>query len=142
MATHGTSVWTSLGAVLFFCGSAAAVEQDLAPSNYLPVPATAPAAPTPNFLGLPFDVAFGIAFTSDYVSRGITNSAGHPAVQGYIEPSVGPMYFNVWASNVDFGADEFEGAEIDTAFGLRHEFGKFKADIGYVHYFYAPEDVS
>ena len=89
----------------------------------------------------PFDVSFGVAFTTNYVSRGITNSGDHPAVQGYIEPSIGPLYLNVWSSNVDFGED-FEGAEIDTAIGVRPEFGPLSLDLGYVHYFYAPKDVS
>jgi uncharacterized protein (TIGR02001 family) len=130
-------------------GRAAAIDQDLEPAGphnpaaateTLTTPATeTPAAPS--FLGVPVDFAFGAAFTTDYVSRGITNSLGHPAVQGYIEPSIGPAYFNVWSSNVDYGPG-FEGAEIDTAVGLRHEFGRAKVDLGYVHYFYAPEDVS
>ena len=77
--------------------------------------------------GVPFDVAFGVALTSDYVSRGITNSNSRPAIQGYIEPSVelpniGTAYINVWSSNVDYG-EGFEGAEIDVAGGIRPQFG-------------------
>lgn len=145
MSRHKAALSTALGMGLFLAGNAAAIEQDIVSgTTYLAVPPeTAPSvAPAPTFLGLPFDVAFGAAFTSDYVSRGITNSAGHPAIQGYIEPSLGPFYFNVWASNVDFGAEEFEGAEIDTAVGLRHDIGPASVDLGYVHYFYAPEEVS
>jgi uncharacterized protein (TIGR02001 family) len=121
-------------------GAAAAIEQELGPS--IPGPAaTAPAEvlPTPTW---PFDFAFGAALTTDYVSRGITNSDSRPAIQGYVEPSFGPLYANVWSSNVDYGDDEFEGAEIDTAVGLRPEFGPWSLNVGYVHYFYAPEDVS
>ena len=130
-------------AAMFFSGHAAAIDQELGPGGYFPTPvAPVEAAPEPTFLNLPFDIAFGIAGTSDYVSRGITNSAGHPAIQGYIEPSLGPFYFNMWSSNVDFGDEEFEGAEIDTAFGMRHDIGRASLDLGYVHYFYAPEDVS
>lgn len=88
-----------------------------------------------------FDVAFGIAGTTNYVSRGITNSGNNPAIQGYIEPSLGPLYVSVWSSNVDFGPD-FVGAEIDAGAGIRPEIGPLKADLGYVHYFYAPESVS
>src|SRR5262249_14855558 len=44
-----------------------------------------PLATTP---GVPFDIAFGVAFTNDYISRGITNSNGEAAIQGYVEPSV------------------------------------------------------
>src|SRR5262249_38232037 len=102
-----------------------------------------PLATTP---GVPFDIAFGVAFTNDYISRGITNSNGEAAIQGYVEPSVeistlGTAYINVWSSNVDYG-EGFKGAEIDVAGGLRHEFGPLSVDAGYVHYFYAPEHVS
>jgi len=91
--------------------------------------------------GARFDIAFGITGTTNYISRGITNSGNWPAIQGYVEPSWGPFYANVWSSNVDFGAG-FEGAEIDTALGVRPEFGPLALDLGYVHYFYAPETVS
>jgi hypothetical protein len=53
--------------------------------------------------GWKFDVAFGIAGATDYVSRGITNSGNKPAIQGYIEPFWGPLYANVWASSPDYG---------------------------------------
>src|SRR5258707_15287521 len=33
----------------------------------------------------PWDIAFGTAFTTDYVLRGITQSNHKPAVQGYFE---------------------------------------------------------
>jgi uncharacterized protein (TIGR02001 family) len=116
-----------------------AIEQDVAPSGET----TEPLAATP---GVPFDVAFGIALTTDYVSRGITNSNSEPAVQGYIEPFVeipnfGTAYVNVWSSNVDYGVG-FTGAEIDVAAGIRPEFGPMSFDFGYVHYFYTPEHVS
>ncbi|GAB4071354.1 TorF family putative porin [Ancylobacter sonchi] len=104
----------------------------------IPPPATSDMGSPANW---PLDVAFGIAATTDYVSRGITNSANRPAIQGYVEPSFGPLYANIWSSNVDFGAG-YSGAEIDTALGIRPEFGPLKLDLGYVHYFYAPESVS
>ncbi|HEY6630536.1 MAG TPA: TorF family putative porin [Rhizobiaceae bacterium] len=94
----------------------------------------------------PFDIAIGVAFTNDYVSRGITNSNSEPAIQGYIEPSIqlgdsNSAYVNVWSSNVDYG-EGFEGAEIDVAAGMRPEFGPLSLDVGYVHYFYTPKHVS
>ena len=72
---------------------AVAGEQEIEPSDVQPLVATP---------GVPFDVAFGVALTSDYVSRGITNSDSRPAIQGYIEPSVelpnvGAAYINVWS---------------------------------------------
>ena len=118
---------------------AQAVEQAIEPITPTASEAEAAAEGTPT--AFPFDVGFGISFTSNYISRGITNSGNDPAIQGYIEPSIGPVYFNVWSSNVNFGED-FEGAEIDTAIGVRPEFGPLSLDLGYVHYFYAPKDVS
>jgi uncharacterized protein (TIGR02001 family) len=109
---------------------------------------TAPIEPAPLAAAadMPFDIAVGIALTTNYVSRGITNSNSKPAIQGYIEPSIevgdfGAAYLNVWSSNVDYGAG-FDGAEIDVAGGFRPEFGPLSLDIGYVHYFYSPKYVS
>jgi len=94
-------------------------------------------------------MALGIAGTTDYVSRGITQTDSNPAIQGYIEPSYGlgsfwgDAFVNIWSSNVDFG-DDFQGAEIDVAAGLKPKFlgPKWSPNIGWVEYFYAPEDVS
>ena len=58
----------------------------------------------------PFDLSFGATLTSNYISRGITHSGNDPAIQGYVEPSVGLGYVNLWSSNVDFGGEGFEGA--------------------------------
>ncbi len=142
---YGLNVFSSVAIATSFClalslGDALALDQQIEPTA---PPETQPLAATP---GIPFDIAFGIAFTTDYVSRGITNSDSNPAIQGYIEPSIeipniGSAYVNIWSSNVDYGAG-FEGAEIDVAIGLRPEFGPLSFDIGYVHYFYVSEDVS
>lgn len=125
--------------VLLWAGSAAAREDEIEPTA--PAPAVAPAGN--------FDMSFGIAGTTDYVSRGITQDDSSPAIQGYIEPSyglgpvLGDAFVNVWASNVDFGSG-FDGTEIDVAGGIKPKFlgPKWSPNIGYVHYFYAPEDIS
>lgn len=77
----------------------------------------------------------GLAGTSDYVSRGITQSDSRPAIQGYIEPTYGIFYANIWSSNVDFG-DDFRGAEIDITGGVRPKFGDLSLNMGWVHYLY------
>jgi uncharacterized protein (TIGR02001 family) len=67
-------------------------------------------------------MGLGVAGTTDYVSRGITQDDSHPAIQGYVEPAyglgpvLGDIYANIWSSNVDFGND-LDGAEIDVAGG-------------------------
>ncbi|MBO6719206.1 MAG: hypothetical protein JJ913_14710 [Rhizobiaceae bacterium] len=83
-----------------------------------------------------FDVAFGLAVTSQYVSRGVPQSDGL-AVQGYIEPSYGIFYIGVWASNV--GPVIFNAPatlEVDLYAGVRPTFGNLTVDFGYAHYFY------
>ena len=111
-----------------------AVAGEIEPEYWAPPPAAG------------FHAAFGGAVTSDYISRGITNSNGEPAIQGYVEPSMvipglGATYLGVWSSNVDFG-EGFEGAEIDAYGGIRPRFGPLALDLGYIHYFYTPEHVS
>ncbi len=47
-----------------------------------------------------WDVAFGVTLTSDYVGRGISQTAGGPAVQPWAEFTVGWFYAGYWGSNV------------------------------------------
>jgi uncharacterized protein (TIGR02001 family) len=86
-----------------------------------------------------FDVAFGAAVTSDYISDGITQTDHKPAVQGYVEATYGLFYAGVWASNVRFSGES--DVEMDLTAGIRPEFGKFSFDFGYLHGLYA-NDVS
>jgi uncharacterized protein (TIGR02001 family) len=130
----------AVGAILLWAGSAAAGFEDQIEAEAPPPPV----APAGNF-----GMALGIAGTTDYVSRGITQTDSNPAIQGYVEPSYGlgsfwgDAFVNIWSSNVDFG-DNFRGAEIDVAAGLKPKFlgPKWSPNIGWVEYFYAPEDVS
>lgn len=84
-----------------------------------------------------FDVGFGVAVTSQYVSRGIPQSDGF-AVQGYIEPSYGWAYAGVWASNVGptIASTAPATVEVDLYAGVRPTFGNLTVDLGYAHYFY------
>ena len=81
-----------------------------------------------------FDVAFGIAVTTNYVARGITQTEDKPAAQGYVELDAGSFYANAWTSNVSFGGSP--DTEVDLAVGWAPEFGKLSLDLGYVHYVY------
>src|SRR5262245_32538690 len=133
--THATAA----AILLLWAGSAAAREDEIEPTA--PPPPVAPAGK--------FDMAVGVAGTTDYVSRGITQDDSKPAIQGYIEPSyglgpvLGDAFVNIWSSNVDFGSG-FNGAEIDVAGGIKPKFlgPKWSPNIGYVHYFYSPSDIS
>lgn len=79
-----------------------------------------------------FDIAFGAALTSRYISRGVAQSDG-AAVQGYVEASYDWVYLGVWASTVDLGDDD---VEIDFYGGIRPTFGDLALDIGYARYVY------
>lgn len=111
-----------------------------------PMPVKAAPAPEPAPL---WDVAFGVKLTTDYVFRGITQTDGNPAVQGYAELRLFDwIYGGVWASNVDFppinqfGA--FTGltdasAEVDIYGGIRHTWGGLTLDAGFLYYYYPGE---
>ena len=131
---------TAVAAMVLGSESAAAREDEIEP--------TAPAPPVAA-VGK-FDMALGVAGTTDYISRGITQSDSEPAIQGYIEPSyglgpvLGDAFVNVWASSsVDFNGG-VQGTEIDVAGGIKPKFlgPKWSPNIGWVHYFYAPENLS
>lgn len=91
-------------------------------------------APAPS----PFDIAFGTAFTTNYVLRGISQSNNKPAVQGYFELQYKPtdwvtLYAGLWGSSLYTG---FANAEFDISGGARFAWGNFGLDLGYVHYVY------
>jgi uncharacterized protein (TIGR02001 family) len=81
-----------------------------------------------------FDVAFGVAVTTDYLSSGITQTDHGPAIQGYVEPSYGIAYAGIWASNVKFGGEA--DVEVDFYAGIRPEYDIFSFDFGYLHWRY------
>jgi len=93
------------------------------------VPAAAPS---------PWDVLFGVAFTTDYELRGVSQSAHKPAVQGYFEVDYTAadwlkLYAGLWGSSLYTG---FADAEFDISGGGRFTFGNFGLDLGFVYYEY------
>lgn len=84
-----------------------------------------------------FDIAFGAAVTSRYISRGVDYSDG-VALQGYVEPSYGMVYGGVWFSTLghDTNAGPDEDVEINLYAGIRPEFGDLSLDLGYARYYY------
>jgi uncharacterized protein (TIGR02001 family) len=86
----------------------------------------------------PWDIAFGTAFTSDYILRGISQSNKRPAIQGYFEARYNvndmiQLYAGVWGSSLYTG---LANAEFDISGGARFTFGSFGLDVGYVYYAY------
>lgn len=85
-----------------------------------------------------FDIAFGVTFTSDYMSRGYTQTNG-PAVQPWVEFDYGILYAGYWGSNVS-PAIIGSSWEHDLSVGVRPELGPFSFDFGYVRYIYDTGD--
>jgi uncharacterized protein (TIGR02001 family) len=62
-------------------------------------------AALPAYAGSNFTLSGSAAFLTQYVDRGITNSAERPAVQAEFDLYYKEIYYaGIWASNVDFGA--------------------------------------
>ena len=83
------------------------------------------------------------ALTTDYVFRGISQSAEGAAVQGGFDATCGIFYAGVWASSIDFGvlpvggSDQVVGTiEIDTYAGVKFTTGKIAWDVGVIYYGY------
>jgi uncharacterized protein (TIGR02001 family) len=86
----------------------------------------------------PWDVAFGVAFTTDYVLRGVSQTNKTATVQGYFEVDYTvndwlKFYAGVWGSGL---AAYNANAEIDPNAGARLTFGNFGLDIGAIYYYY------
>jgi hypothetical protein len=104
------------------------------------VPAPAPAAPaappaiTFDPFGSGFDYAFGAKAMSDYVSRGISQSARRPSGTAYGELRYGWFYAGVQPWSVNLPQDP--AAEVDLYGGVRPSWGPVNLDFGYILYTY------
>lgn len=86
-----------------------------------------------------------VAFTSEYLFRGISQTDDAPAIQGGLDYEVGlggsgvAGYLGIWGSNVDFN-DGVNGATMEGDFygGLRGSLGKTGVgwDVGFIYYAY------
>ena len=78
-----------------------------------------------------------LAFTSDYLFRGVSQTDSKPAIQGsfdYAHP-VG-VYLGIWGSNVNSDISN-GGVELDFYVGYSRElFTNFNADVGLFYYYY------
>jgi uncharacterized protein (TIGR02001 family) len=85
-----------------------------------------------------FEVSANLAITSNYVWRGMTQTANSPAVQGGIDLGYKGFYLGAWGSNVEFG-DTANNLEADFYAGYKNEIAGIGFDIGYIVYAY-PND--
>ncbi len=92
------------------------------------------AAVSPNW-----DVAFGGYTASDYIFRGITQSAHWPSVSGYTELRYSPLkdvqlYAGSSTESIDY--PNRAAAEADFYGGVRPTFDKLSLDFGFWYYWY------
>jgi hypothetical protein len=103
-----------------------------------PAPAEKPliALPEPNldFLSAGFDYAYGAKFMSDYLVRGISNSAHRPAGNVYGELRYGWLYAGTSVTNVTLPTSPL--AEVDIYGGIRPTWGPLTLDFGAIYYAY------
>jgi uncharacterized protein (TIGR02001 family) len=87
----------------------------------------------------PWDFAFGDAIMTDYMWRGITQSAHRGSVAAYFEPRYNfsdtfQGYVGLSGESIDF--PNHAAAEIDAYGGIRPTFGKLALDFGAWLYYY------
>ncbi len=82
------------------------------------------------------DVSGSLTVTSDYLSRGVTQTNNQPAVQGSIDLfNDDGLYAGAWVSNVT------DGSEIDLYAGFVGSQGEIGYDVGAVGYIYPNSDI-
>jgi len=85
-------------------------------------------------------VSANVAFASDYIWRGMTQTSGDPALSGGFDfNSDSGFYAGIWGSNVSFS--EGAGSELDTYLGYGFTIGDVDIDLSYVDFGY-PGDSS
>ncbi len=87
----------------------------------------------------PWDIAFGSAVMTDYIFRGITQSAHRPSVAAYFEPRYNinsnfQLYAGLSSESIDF--PNHAAAEVDFYGGIRPTFGSLALDLGVFYYYY------
>ncbi|WP_309496734.1 TorF family putative porin [Sulfurovum sp.] len=95
-------------------------------------------APAPVVVESAVEISANLAITSNYVWRGMTQTANSPAVQGGLDLGYNGFYLGTWGSNVEFG-DTSNNLEADFYAGYAGEVGGFGYDIGYIYYAYPNE---
>jgi uncharacterized protein (TIGR02001 family) len=130
-----------------FAGGAAA----LAAMLLLAVPASADGMPRGSLKDTPkaeperCKLSANVALTTEYVFRGVSQTAEGPAVQGGFDATCGIFYAGVWASNLDWGVtnavnplnrDNAANIEMDWYAGIKPVTGRITWDLGVIYYTY------
>jgi uncharacterized protein (TIGR02001 family) len=122
-------------AIISALGSQAAFAEEAAP-------AAAPAAETPAYT-----LAYNVGLYSQYIFRGLTQTANKPAIQGGVDfTHSSGFYLGSWASNVSWLEDakaggpglgyDNESLELDLYGGYRGAIKDVSYDVGLLQYVY------
>jgi uncharacterized protein (TIGR02001 family) len=79
----------------------------------------------------------GATLMTDYIYRGLSYSAHHPAVAAYLDAQYGWLYGYTNFNSVKFSTDA--AVEVTMAVGARPVLGPFEFDIGAAYYYYPGE---
>jgi uncharacterized protein (TIGR02001 family) len=85
----------------------------------------------------PSKLTAGATLMTDYIYRGISYSAHHPAVAAYLDAQYGLLYGYTNFNSVKFSTDA--AVEVTMAVGARPVLGPFEFDIGAAYYYYPGE---
>ena len=102
------------------------------------VTAVEPVIETPVVEESALEISANLAITSNYVWRGMTQTANSPAVQGGIDLGYKGFYLGAWGSNVEFGPSN-NNLEADIYAGYASEIAGIGYDIGFIQYAYPNE---
>lgn len=83
-----------------------------------------------------WSVSYNFAATSEYVFRGVSQSAEDPTVQAGVDVAYKMFYVGLWASGVEFGPAIDAIAEIDYYAGVKPVLGPVTLDFGVIYYTY------
>jgi uncharacterized protein (TIGR02001 family) len=87
-----------------------------------------------------FSLSWNVGITSDYMFRGVSQTAERPALQVGADLSYGILYAGLWASNIDFGFNldgaRIAKAELDLYAGIKPTWGSLNFDFGVIYYAY------
>jgi uncharacterized protein (TIGR02001 family) len=89
------------------------------------------------------EVTGNVAFTTDYIFRGITQTQHDPALQGGFTFTQGGFSAALWGSNVNFGSADNSSGEVDLTLSYAHQVSDAMGiDVGYVFYAYPGEETN
>src|SRR5688572_18246730 len=92
----------------------------------------------------PVTITGNAAIVSDYRFRGVSLSAGDPAIQGGFDIGIGDgLYVGTWGSSLDANTDYYGATEIDVYGGWTGDIAPgITANVGMLYYYYPNDDNS